>query len=176
MARHLTRIHRGLIGGLVLSVMFVSLVTASVGCSFSSSGTTTTLVAAPDFSGVTLDGEEVSLSDYAGRPLVLVFMASWCSPCRAESPEIDQFYKDNKDRAALLGVAVNDSEEDIRAFMAEEELSFPMMINNDDAPGAYGVAGIPTTVVIDPEGYIVKRIVGGTNAYTLSLIVDGITR
>lgn len=176
MARLSTCIRGGLISGLVLSVMLVSLAATSVGCSFSSSGTTTTLVAAPDFSGVTLDGEEVSLSDYAGKPLVLAFTASWCTYCRPEMPELDQFYNEYKGRAGLLAVGVNDSEEDMRALMAENEWSFPVVVNSGSTPGDYRVAGIPATVVINSEGYIVKRIVGATNAYTLSLIVDGITR
>jgi thiol-disulfide isomerase/thioredoxin len=123
---------------------------------------------------VTLDGQQVSLSEYRGRPVVLVFMASWCGPCRAESPEIDRFYQENKDRAALLAVTVNDSEADIRAFISENGLTFPVMLDGDSAANAYGVSAIPTTVIVDSEGRIAKKLIGGTTADALSSIIDGL--
>ncbi len=148
------------------------------GCSSTSSDTNTSkdlgAALAPDFSGVTLDGEQVSLSDYRGKPVAVVFMASWCGPCREESPEIDKFYRENADRASLLAVAVNDSEADIRAFMSQNGLTFPVMLDEDGAADAYGVTAIPTTVVVDAEGFVAKRLIGGTTADALSLIIDGL--
>lgn len=140
------------------------------------SSDTTAAMVAPEFSGVTLEGQQVALSDYLGKPVVVVFMASWCGPCRDEAPELEQFYNDNSDRAGLLAVNVSDSEEDIRAFMSENGLSFPLMLDGDSAADAYGVTAIPTTVVVDAEGHIAKRLIGGTTADNLSLVIDGLTR
>lgn len=169
---------RSIILSLSLALLLVMLSLATSAC-FSSaedpSDTTADTVPAPDFAGTTLNGEAVSLSDYEGETLVLVFMASWCGPCREESPEIDQFYQDNKDRVALLAIAVDDSEESMAAFMTENGLTFPVMLDVDNAAGEYRVTAVPTTVVIDPQGNIVKRIIGGTTAAELSSIVDGIT-
>jgi thiol-disulfide isomerase/thioredoxin len=137
-------------------------------------GTPISAEPAPDFSGVTLDGLSVSLSEYRGRPLVLVFMASWCGPCAAESPELDRFYREYSDRAGLLAMAVNDSEEAMRAFMSEGGWGFPVMMGADSAAAAYGVRFIPAVFVIDAEGRIVETIVGGTTASDLSLLVDGL--
>jgi len=159
--------------GVLLTVLLATSVSLS-GCSLSAGETTTTRAPAPDFSGVTLEGHQVSLSDYRGTPVVIVFMASWCGPCREESPEIDRFYRENKDRAAVLAVDVSDAESDIRAFMSENGLTFPVMLDGDSAANAYGVSAIPTTVIVDPEGRIAKRLVGGTTADALSLIVDGL--
>ena len=160
--------------GLVLSAAVLAAIAMLAGCT-ASSGTASRGVA-PDFSGTTLGGAQVSLGDYQGEPLVLVFMASWCAPCRAEAPEIEEFYLENKDRAAVLGVAVQDSEEDLSALMADNGWTFPVMFDGTAAAYAYGVTSIPTTVVIDPEGHIVKKTVGGTTAAKLSLVIDGITR
>lgn len=157
-----------------LGVLLVVAALTLVGCTASTG--TTSRSAAPAFSGVTLDGAQVSQADYLGKPLVLVFMASWCGPCREEAPEIDKFYRENTDRAFVLAVAVSDTEADIRGLVTGEGWTFPVMLDGDRAAGAYGVTAIPTTVVIDAEGNIVKRLVGGTTAAKLSLVIDGLTR
>jgi thiol-disulfide isomerase/thioredoxin len=159
---------------LALGGVLIAAMVALVGCT-SSSGSASPKVA-PYFAGTTLDGKLVSLSDYQGKPLVLVFMASWCGPCREEAPEIELFYRDGHDAAAVLAVAVQDSQDDLRALMADSEWTFPVMYDGTDAADTYGVTAIPTTVVIDAEGRIVKRMVGGTTAAKLSLVIDGITR
>jgi thiol-disulfide isomerase/thioredoxin len=157
-----------------LSLIVLLCAPALTGCSVSSGNGASGV--APDFSGVTLDGAQVSLVDYKGKPLVLNFMASWCGTCTAEAPEIDRFYRDNIGKVAVLAVAVNDSEEDMRVLLADNGWTFPVMLDGDAAASAYGVRSIPTTLVIDPGGHIIKRLVGGTTAAQLSLLTDGLTR
>ncbi len=156
-------------------VLVAALVVMSTGCG-SSTSTVVGAKVAPDFSGHLLDGTPVSLSDYEGKPLVLNFMATWCGPCMAEAPEIDQFYQGNKDKVGFLAVAVKDSRDALESVLAAEGWTFPVMFDGNSAASAYGVTAIPTTVVIDAEGHIAKRIVGGTTAAELSLVVDGLTR
>ena len=131
---------------------------------------------APDFSGVTLDGVQVSLSDYGGKPLVLVFMASWCGSCVDEAPEIDNFYREQSEKAEVLAMDVNDSEADIRELMNTEGWTFPVMLSADSAARAYGVRFIPTVIVIDSEGRIAGKLVGGASASDLSALIDGLAR
>ena len=168
---------RRAIGVIVMScVLLLAVGFMSGSCSAGLGGTRGQNAVAPDFSGHTLDGEQVSLSDYQGKIVVLNFMATWCGTCMAEGPEIDQFYRDNKDRVAFLAIAVRDNEESLRSAMAEMGWSFPVMSDGTRTAAAYGVAFIPTTLVIDTEGHIVERLVRSTTAAELSLLVDGIAR
>jgi thiol-disulfide isomerase/thioredoxin len=162
--------------GVALIVVLVASVMALTGCSGSSTGTNAAKKVAPGFSGHLLDGSQVSMSDYQGKPLVLNFMATWCGPCMAEAPEIDQFYRDNKDRVGFLAVGVNDTRDALKSVLDAEGWTFPVMFDGDSAADAYGVNAIPTTVVIDTKGHIAQRIVGGTTAAELSLVIDGLTR
>jgi thiol-disulfide isomerase/thioredoxin len=160
--------------GVALSAALMFALVTLAGCAPASSSAPRR--AAPFFAGTTLDGAQVSLSDYQGKPLVLVFMASWCDSCIAEAPEIEQFYRDNKGRVAVLGVALQDSEAAMRDLMVTNGWTFPVIFNGTSVGYAYGVSPIPAIAVIDPEGRIAKRLVGPTSAAKLSLIVDGITR
>jgi thiol-disulfide isomerase/thioredoxin len=162
--------------GVALTVVLVASFMTVTGCSGSSTGTTVAKKSAPDFSGHLLDGTPVSMTDFQGRPLVLNFMATWCGPCMEEAPEIDQFYLDNKDRVGFLALAVSDTQGTLKSVLAQNGWTFPVMFDGDSAADAYGVNAIPTTVVIDTEGHIVKRIIGGTTAADLSLLIDGLTR
>jgi thiol-disulfide isomerase/thioredoxin len=158
----------------VLSALLTLAMVSLAGCS---SLPSTESGLAPDFSGVTLDGAQVSLGDFQGKPLVVVFMASWCGPCREEAPEIDRFYRDHGQTVGVLAVAVNDSEADIRGFMSDNGLTFPVLFSSADATAnAYGVRFLPTSVVIDSQGRIAERLVGGTTASDLSLLIDGLAR
>jgi thioredoxin-like negative regulator of GroEL len=76
----------------------------------------------------------------------------------------------------LLAIAVDDTEEDMQAWLAEGGWTFPVMVTGaDDVAGAYGVRAVPTVVLIDSEGWIVETLVGGTSASGLSALIDGLT-
>jgi hypothetical protein len=73
-------------------------------------------------------------------------------------------------------VAVDDTEDAMRAFMASGGWTFPVVMGAEDAANAYGARFIPSLFVIDPEGYIVDRLAGGASASDLSALIDGLTR
>lgn len=75
----------------------------------------------------------------------------------------------------MLALAVNDSRSAIWGFMTEGSWSFPVMLDADRIANTYAVRGIPTTVLIDQEGHIVKKIVGPIRADELSALVDDLT-
>jgi cytochrome c biogenesis protein CcmG/thiol:disulfide interchange protein DsbE len=112
---------------------------------------------APDIDLPQLDGAGTSsLADYRGRVVVLNYWASWCPPCRAESPLLERWHRRlSKDGATVLGVDVQDVEGDARAFAKKYGLSYPML---RDGPGDtrddLGIIGLPETFVIDRRGRI----------------------
>jgi cytochrome c biogenesis protein CcmG, thiol:disulfide interchange protein DsbE len=101
-------------------------------------------------------GGNGSLDDYKGQVVVLNFWASWCEPCRAESPLLQRWHKRLEQRnATVLGVDVQDVSGDARDFAAEFGLTYPML---RDGPGdirdEFGIRGLPETFVVDRRGRI----------------------
>ena len=86
------------------------------------------------------------------RPTVVNMWASWCGPCRKEMPDVQRFAASHPG-VRVVGVAVNDSVDDARAFAREVGVTFPLGFDRGDAVAdAYAVSGLPTTVVLDREG------------------------
>ena len=114
---------------------------------------------APDFTAPRLTGGgEASLRDYRGKVVVLNFWASWCEPCRAESPLLDRWHKriSSDGEGAVLGVDVLDVADDAREFVRKYELGYPMLRDGDgDVLADFGVIAYPETFVIDRRGRIV---------------------
>ncbi len=98
--------------------------------------------------------EEASLADYRGKVVVLNFWASWCDPCRAESPLLQRWHDRLGPRGAtVLGVDVLDATPDAQKFIDEFGLSYPMLKDGDgESQKDFGVAAYPETVVIDRRG------------------------
>ena len=113
-----------------------------------------------------------SASDFAGEPLVINFFGSWCGPCNAEAPDLATFATDNPD-AQIVGIAVDDSEDDAVAFMNEYGLAFPLVIDDGSLAGEYGITGVPTTIFLDAQGQEVDRLVG---ASTLAQFEAGLAK
>lgn len=118
---------------------------------------------APAFSLPDLDsGVRRSLAAYRGKVVVMNFWASWCDPCRSESPLLQRWHKRiAKDgRGTVLGIDVLDVSDDARDFVREYGLTYAQLRDpKDELRPEYGVSGVPETVVIDPRGRIaaVKR-------------------
>ena len=127
-------------------------------------GTASPLVGkpAPDFTLQDLEGNNVTLSELKGNVILLDFWATWCGPCVMAMPHIDKLHQDYKDRAVKV-YAVNQREarEKIEPFLKSKKLSLPVLLDpNGDVGKAYGVRGIPTTVLIGKDGTILKVMVG----------------
>ncbi len=125
---------------------------------------------APDFSLQTLDGQTLQLSDLHGQAVVLNFWASWCPPCRAEMPELEQAHQDNQG-GGLVVLGVNQGEQQTTAadFVRQFNLTFPVVLDQDLlASRAYKVNSLPTTFFIDRNGIIQDQVTGQMNTALLN--------
>jgi peroxiredoxin len=111
---------------------------------------------APDFSLPMLQGSSGSLSDFGGNWIVLTFWATWCGPCRAELPSLEQVHQQSGDTGiAVIGVSLDSRSTAAVPFVEEFALSFPNFIDESGQIGAiYRASSIPLTYIIDPLGRI----------------------
>jgi len=124
---------------------------------------------APDFALPGLDGGRVSLSAYAGVPVIVNFWASWCNPCRKEFPLLQAARRAYADAGLeVIGVSYEDIASDARAFAEAQDANWPLARDPGGAlAAAYGVRAIPQTFFIDADGTIVSRVFGITSARDL---------
>ncbi|HHW46174.1 MAG TPA: TlpA family protein disulfide reductase [Clostridiales bacterium] len=116
---------------------------------------------APDFTVIDRQGNSVKLSDFLGKPVVLNFWASWCSPCRNEMPEFEEIYLQMKDKVEFMMINLtDDSRETIssaKQFIDESGYTFPIYFDTTQrAAMEYGAYSIPLTVFIDKDGYLAQ--------------------
>ena len=118
---------------------------------------------APDFTLSTSDGRAVALSDLRGQVVILNFWATWCPPCRAEMPALQEVYEARKDEGVIV-LAVDQNEEPgpVDAFALEYKLAFPLLLD----PGytvsdRYRINLLPTTFFIGRDGMIRDVVFGG---------------
>ena len=117
---------------------------------------------APQFAMQLLDGGEFRLSDHEGRPLVINFWASWCPPCRQESPAFERQWRRYRDTGIqFVGVDIQDDVSDAEAYVREFGLTFPNGLDPDGKITIdYGVIGLPVTFFVGSSGIVEGRWVG----------------
>ena len=134
-------------------------------------------IMAPDFTVYDLDGNEVKLSDYYGKPIVLNFWASWCGPCQMEMPDFNEKHLEQGEDITFLMVNMTDGAretvEGASAFVAERDYAFPVFFDTKmDAAAAYGVNSLPTTYFIDADGYAIAQAMGAIDSEALQRGID----
>jgi peroxiredoxin len=118
---------------------------------------------APALSGKTVTGGHASLASYRGRWVIVNFFASWCDPCQKETPELVHFAVAHRggNGPAILGVVHLDDDESVRGFTRAHNVTWPLLAYRTiDRADAYGVAQIPTTFLIRPDGRVAAKLAG----------------
>lgn len=115
-------------------------------------------------------GRKVALAAYAGRPVIVNFFASWCPPCKLETPTLARFYRESGGRTAIIGVDSNDETGPALRFVHSAGVRYPVGV--DPLPAAtttsYGVLALPQTFFLNARHRIVKRIFGPVTMKELS--------
>lgn len=136
-----------------------------------------TLQAAPDFLVYDSLGNEVRLSDFSGKPVVLNFWASWCGPCKSEMPGFDNLYQKYGDSIEFIMVNLTDgmqeTQEKAESFIHDAGYTFPVYFDSDsNAAYTYGISSIPTTFLINVDGEIEAYAMGAISEEALENALD----
>lgn len=138
-------------------------------------------IEALDFTLYDQYGKEHKLSDYRGKKVFLNFWATWCPPCRAEMPHIEDLYKEyekNSKDVIILGVASPNvgkegDQQYIEDFLKENNYTFPVVFDDGGMLSyQYGFSSLPSTLIIDEDGYITKYIPGAMNKNTMKSLIE----
>lgn len=133
---------------------------------------------APELVGTTLDDEEFRLEDYRGDVVVVNVWASWCAPCRAEAPELQEVWEEFEGRGVqFIGLNTRDAQTAARGFVETMGITFPSV---QDADGRLQLLfadslppqAIPSTLIIDRDGRVAARALGKVSAGTLRGMID----
>lgn len=131
---------------------------------------------APDFTLPQLDGQPLSFSSYRGKVVLLDFWATWCVPCREETPHFVELQKKYGGRGLqIIGVSMDDSADPVRPFYQQFHMNYPVVMGTAKTGEQYGgVLGLPIAFLIDPEGRIVKKHIGATDPNVIEREVVGL--
>jgi cytochrome c biogenesis protein CcmG, thiol:disulfide interchange protein DsbE len=115
-------------------------------------------------------GQHVSLAGYAGRPLIINFFASWCPPCKRETPLLARFYASHGGRTLIIGIDANDEAGPAEKFVQAAGVGYPVGTDPFPAPvtTSYGVYALPQTFFLNARHRIVKHVIGAVTTAELN--------
>lgn len=121
---------------------------------------------APNFTVKTFNGKTMSLNQYRGKTVLLNFWQSTCVPCQQESPVLDQFAQSlDPSKVAIVGINVWDLQSDAAKYLQQYGVTYPNGIDSDGSTAIdYGVAGVPETFIISPNGMMLGKFPGALSS------------
>ncbi|MGA2525775.1 MAG: TlpA disulfide reductase family protein [Smithellaceae bacterium] len=139
-------------------VLIFSMVTLSFGQFIPNAPFKSEEVIAPDFSLKDLQGKTFKLSKYSGKPVLLFFGATWCPSCRAEIPAYKNIYATySKSGLEVIYIDIMEPAEKVARFAKTNSLTYKVLLDEDgNVADNYGIIGVPTLILIDKQGYVVK--------------------
>jgi len=118
---------------------------------------------APAFSLKGLDGNQVSLSDFRGKPVLIIFWATWCESCKEEMPVLEKFSEGKRDQLAILLIAIDgERKRAAQTIVDKNKVTLPvLLLLKEKVMDQYGVRGwVPQTYLVDQEGMLLGKIIG----------------
>ena len=131
---------------------------------------------APDFSGTTIDGQTVSMSDLDGKLVVVNVFASWCGPCRVETPHLVEVYNElDRNEVEFVGLNLQETPEAVQNFKDEFSIEYPLLLNEGgEITDIYRPIGLPTTWFIDKDGVVRFTFSGPMTRESLQVILEDV--
>ena len=131
---------------------------------------------APDFTLKNLSGEEVSLSDYRGKIVMINFWATWCKWCDIEMPDMQKLSSENDD-LVVLAVDVEEGIEEVKAYIEKGGYDFEVVLDSDGFVNrTYLVNGLPNSYFVDEEGILLGKVGGAINYAQMNEILENIRK
>jgi cytochrome c biogenesis protein CcmG/thiol:disulfide interchange protein DsbE len=129
---------------------------------------------APGIAGETIDGTAYDLAEHRGQYVVVNFFATWCVPCIREHPQLVEFEERHRaeEDASVVSVVFDSRPQQVRDFFAEQGGEWPVVLDPDGRTALqYGVAGVPESYLVAPDGTVLIKIEGGVTADDLDRLL-----
>jgi peroxiredoxin len=115
----------------------------------------------PEFTLKDTSGRDVSSREFQGKVLLVDFWATWCAPCKKEMPGYQDLYRRYGQRGfVVVGIAMDWDADSVKKFARKLGVTYPLLLNGANVQQQFGVLGLPTTLLVDRNRMIRKKVVG----------------